>query len=59
MIVDFDEYKEHVVQEVVCLKCLQRWVAVYPSGTWLKDIECPNCHEQGFVIATGQEINRD
>ena len=54
--IDFDELTPHTVQEVVCLKCLHRWIAVYPQQTQLKDLQCPNCGEQGFVIATGQEI---
>lgn len=58
----FNDYKEnntpHIVQEVVCLCCLQRWVAVRPKGTLLKDLQCPNwlCGKSGYVIATGEEI---
>jgi hypothetical protein len=61
---DFNEYKEehtpHIVQEVVCLKCLYRWIAVRPKGVMLKDLKCANlsflCGRTGYVIATGQEL---
>ena len=60
-VIDFDKYKEentpHVVQEVICLSCLHRWIAVIPQGTLLKDLECPKCNKSGYVIATGQEID--
>lgn len=59
MIKDFNEYKEentpHIVQEVICLKCLCRWIAVRPKDTLLKDLECM-CGNVGYVIATGQEL---
>lgn len=50
------EQMPHVVRETVCLQCLYRWIAVYPEGTLLKALECPNCHEQGYVIATGEDL---
>lgn len=45
--------------EVVCLKCLQRWIAVHPESTKLKDLECPKCKKQGFTIETGEELKED
>lgn len=44
---------EHEVSELICLKCLNRWMGVYPSELPLKDIEC-KCGEIGYVIKTGQ-----
>lgn len=59
---DFQSYKEehtpHIVQEVVCLKCLFRWIAVRPQTTWLKELEC-KCGNKGYVIATGQELEAE
>lgn len=52
-----DEHTPHIVQEVVCLSCLHRWIAVRPEGTLLKELECPECEKCGNVIATGQEID--
>ncbi len=49
---------EHEVAEVICLKCLNRWIAVYPQDTLLKDIEC-KCGFIGAVIKTGQTLNID
>lgn len=47
----------HSVSEVICLKCLDRWIAVYPTeSNILKKFECKNGHI-GFVIKTGQEIS--
>lgn len=42
---------------VVCVKCGKRWIAVYPAGTLLKDLQCPKCKRQGYVILTGQEFD--
>ena len=50
--------KEHEVSEVICLKCLHRWIAVYPSDTLLKELEC-ECGEVGYVVKTGQTITED
>jgi len=51
---DINKNIPHRAEEVVCIKCLRRWIAVYPDGTWLKDLECQNCGP-GFVILTGEE----
>ena len=59
MRVDFEELIPHTVAEVMCVKCLKRWVAVYPTDCKLADIECPHCQKQGFVIKTGEEIDFD
>ncbi len=44
----------HRVSEVICLKCLKRWVSVRPEVTYLKELECPNCGIIGFAIETGE-----
>lgn len=55
-VIHLEEYHlPHNVAEVICLKCLKRWIAVYPEETPLKDIEC-TCGEVGYVIKTGQEL---
>lgn len=46
---------EYEVSELICLKCLDRWIGVYPSELPLKDIEC-KCGEVGYVIKTGQTL---
>lgn len=53
-IVYFEDYTEHKVSEVICVKCLKRWICVRPSKTLLIELECPNCGS-GYVIETGQE----
>ena len=46
---------EHEVSELICLKCLNRWIGVYPSETSLNQLEC-KCGEIGYVIKTGQTL---
>ena len=55
-VIYFEDNLPHIVQEVVCLKCLNRWIDVRPEGTLLKDLECHKCKEIGYIIATGQEM---
>ena len=52
-----EDYKPHTVSEVICIRCGKRWICVRPSETLLKDLECPDCGESGFVVETGQELN--
>lgn len=53
---DISEFSPHLVSEVMCAKCLRRWISVRPEGVWLKDLHCPTCGP-GYVINTGQEID--
>ena len=57
-IIDFEVNMEHEVAELICLKCLHRWIGVYPSATLLKDIEC-TCGAVGYVIKTGQTLENE
>lgn len=50
-----EENIEHEVAELICLKCLKRWIGVYPSELPLKDLEC-KCGEVGYVVKTGQTL---
>ena len=58
-IVDMNENTPRRVSEVICVKCTYRWLAVRPVTTLLKDLECPWCGKQGFVIETGEVINEN
>jgi len=55
---DINKYKEsklpHVVSEVICLCCSERWYAVRPAETLLINIVCPKCLTAGFTIETGE-----
>lgn len=53
---NIEENMPHKVSEVICINCKYRWVAARPCVTHLKELECPCCHEQGFVIETGEEF---
>ena len=55
MITSMEDNLPHEISEVICLKCLQRWIAVYPETTLLKELEC-KCGEIGYVIKTGQTL---
>ena len=57
--IDITSHLLHVESEVICINCKHRWIAVRPEITKLKNLECPNCGEQGFVIETGEVINSD
>ena len=54
-VIDIVANEPHQVCEVICLRCLKRWIAVYPEKTLLKELEC-SCGEVGYVIKTGQEM---
>lgn len=49
----------HKVSEVICIMCKYRWLAVRPTDTLLKDLECPQCRQQGYAIETGEIINEN
>jgi hypothetical protein len=54
-VTDLEDEKPHVVSEVICVKCLYRWISVRQLKTLLKHLECPNCG-QGYVIETGENV---
>lgn len=56
---NIEENMPHKVSEVICINCKHRWMAVRPCACQLKDLECPNCHEQGYVIETGEIMDAD
>lgn len=53
-VIEFEQNLSHKVSEVICLKCLNRWIAARPEDTLLKQLECEKCGS-GFVIETGEE----
>ena len=46
----------HDYAELICVGCGHRWIGCWPTGTWLKELYCPNCSRKGLVITTGQYI---
>lgn len=58
-VISIEENKLHKVSEVICINCKYRWIAVRPLITKLKDLECPQCKLQGYVIETGEVINEN
>lgn len=57
MIKDINDNQPHKVSEVICVNCKHRWLAVRPTITLLKNLECPQCHTQGYVIETGEVVD--
>lgn len=45
-------------EEIICIKCYYRWVAVCATDTVLKNLQCPHCKEKGYAILTGQQYAR-
>ena len=50
------ENMEHEVCELICLKCFDRWIGVFPKDALLKDMVC-ECGAKGAIIKTGQTID--
>ncbi len=48
-----EEHMPHRTAEVICLRCMHRYQAVWPTATPMKDLECPNCERIGFIIGAG------
>lgn len=46
-------YLPHKNMELICLNCKERFVGQVLNHIWLKQIICPVCKVQGYVIATG------
>ena len=57
-IVDYEKNMPHEVAELICLKCLHRWIGVYSQSVLLKEIEC-KCGQIGYVIKTGQTLENN
>lgn len=47
----------HYVHESICVNCGYRFIHVRPTSVLLKDCECAECKQTGFIIKTGQEID--
>ena len=60
---NFEDYllqnTPHIAAELLCVRCISRWPAVWPESCMLRDIECPHCKQRGGVIATGQIMSED
>ena len=54
-----EENLPHKVSEVICINCKHRLVAVRPCVCKLKELECPECNKQGYVIETGEIIDTE
>jgi len=57
-IIDFEATEPHVVRELICIRCKKRFIDVAPEGVLLKDLVCPKCKRKGYLICTGQELEK-
>jgi len=48
----------HYAEEVMCIKCLKRYMCVWPVGVALKKLECENCGS-GYIIRTNCDEHKD
>ena len=53
---DINQNQPHKVSEVICVKCGYRFISVRPQDTKLKELECGNCNEIGYIVETGEEL---
>lgn len=53
------EHTPHCTAELICVRCLHRWIGVWPEECLLKDLSCPHCKNKGAVITTGQILEED
>ena len=42
-VTELDNHRPHEFWEAMCVKCLDRWIAVVPVGVLLKKVECKKC----------------
>ena len=54
--VDINALQPHEVCELMCVHCYDRWIAVFPQKSLLKDMVC-KCGKKGTIIKTGQTTN--
>ena len=53
----FEEGLDHIVSELICINCRHRFLDLRPLTVWLKDLECPQCKEIGYLIETGEVVS--
>ena len=62
-IISIESNMPHKFSEVICVKCCKRckhrWIAVRPCDCKLKNLECLQCHKQGYVIETGETMEEE
>lgn len=57
-VIDIQRNLPHRVSNVICLKCLKRWLAIRPTTVKLTNLEC-DCGQIGFVIETGEILSEN
>lgn len=47
------EFVPQRIQELFCISCHLRFIAIYPTTVKLIDMQCPVCNYSGYLIGTG------
>ena len=55
-IIDITKNDPTTIREIICVKCLYRFISVGHVDLLLKNMECPGCAGVGFCVDTGQEV---
>ncbi len=55
MILNFEDYQEHITAETICVFCGDRCIRIWPTSCPMKNLEC-SCGKIGGVIMTGDQI---
>lgn len=56
-IIRIEKNMPHVSREIICVKCLARFVSVAPAALLLRNMECGGCGEVGYCVDTGQGVD--
>ena len=57
-VISIEEAYDHIMSELICLNCKERFLDIRPINIWLKDLECPKCDERGYLIETGEVVSK-
>lgn len=57
-VIHIEETYDHIISELICINCKERFLDIRPLKIWLKDLECPKCHEIGYLIETGEVVSQ-
>jgi len=56
---DITERLPHAICELICINCRHRDIHTFPETAMLRYLECPECKEVGYLIATGQVFDEE
>jgi len=57
-IFNIEDKQIYAVTEVICVKCGSRFICGRPFELLLKNLECDKCGKMGFIIETGEDMEK-